>query len=65
MLKTVLVSTALLTLAAGCDTAVRDTSFEHEGTLNCASGSASEQTYVVGTARNPARCGPQTQPLIQ
>ncbi|MBB5722396.1 hypothetical protein FHS72_002022 [Loktanella ponticola] len=67
MFKSVLVSASLLTLAAGCEYALgttgQDTSFERVGTLNCTTGTPSEQAFAVGTARDPVRCGPQSQPV--
>lgn len=52
---------------SGCSYAVpsngNDTSFERVGTQNCPTAESVDQTRLVGTARDPLRCGPQTQAI--
>ena len=58
---------ALITLSSGCAAVIgstgQDTSFERVGTLNCDGTDVTSQSYVQGTAADPVRCGPQSQPV--
>lgn len=54
---------------AACDAGlgasrIGDTILE-TGTLNCTTGTPTEQALIVGTDADPVRCGPQTQPIGQ
>ncbi len=56
-------------MASGCDAVIgstgQDTGFERVGTLDCAGTDVTSQDFVRGTANDPARCGPQSQPIVQ
>lgn len=67
MKKFALLSIVMTPLLAGCGAMIgttgQNTSFEREGTLNCAGTDVETQDLVVGTVSNPVRCGPQSQPI--
>lgn len=45
--------------------AAQETRLDREGTLNCAGTNMASPDFVLGTELDPARCGPQQQPIVQ
>jgi hypothetical protein len=41
-----------------------DTSFERVGSQSCPNADPSDQGRLIGTARDPLRCGPQQQNML-
>lgn len=67
MKKILLICALSSPLLAGCSALIgstgQDTSFEQQGTLDCANTDVQTQELVVGTQTNPVRCGPQSQAI--
>lgn len=69
MRYTVIMTAAALTLTTACTDDVfgvaTETRLDRTGTLNCDGTELSSQDLVQGTAIDPARCGPQSQPVAE